>query len=173
MTNERHGPPHSVPTLTEVVSLPQGARAVAAAPFRQPLHDPASETAVQSPSEPLLHHEPKSFVQCQPEPTPESTVEPTPESTPDLPASPQAVAVAPLHAAPAAPTEDQLTSSLLADLQRQIDLVLEYRVREALTPILARATDAIVREARSELTHTLSEVVALAVAKEMRRQRSR
>ena len=40
--------------------------------------------------------------------------------------------------------------AVLAEVQRQVELMLEYRVREVLTPLLNRAADTIVREARNE-----------------------
>ena len=61
---------------------------------------------------------------------------------------------------------------MLIDLQRQMDLMLDYRLREILTPLLARAADGIVREARSELASTLRDVVERAVALELARHRS-
>ncbi len=79
----------------------------------------------------------------------------------------------PARAALPAITEAQLTQHILTDVQRQIDLMLEYRLREALAPVLARATDSLVRESRSELASTLRDVVARAVAQEMSRHRSR
>lgn len=69
--------------------------------------------------------------------------------------------------------EEHLTQRVLIDLQRQMDLMLDYRLREVLTPLLARAADGIVREARSELASTLRDVVARAVAQELARHRSR
>ena len=68
---------------------------------------------------------------------------------------------------------DQLTERVLIDLQRQIDLMLDYRLREVLTPLLTRAVDGVVREARSELASTLRDVVARAVAQELARHRTR
>ena len=68
---------------------------------------------------------------------------------------------------------EQITQRVLADMQRQIDLMLEYRLREALAPILARAADGIVKEARRDLATTLKDVVARAVAQELARQRLR
>ena len=72
-----------------------------------------------------------------------------------------------LHAGTSAlvATEDQLVKRVMLDLQQHIDLMLEYRLREALMPVLARATDALVLEARNELASTLLAVVELAVAK--------
>lgn len=71
------------------------------------------------------------------------------------------------------PSEEQLVRRVLADLQRQVDLMLEYRLREALTPLLARAADSVIRDARGELALTLRDVVARAVAQEMARHRNR
>ena len=69
--------------------------------------------------------------------------------------------------------EGQLIERVLADLQRQVELMLEYRLREVLTPALQRATDALVRDARVELASTLRDVVARAVAQELLRHRGR
>ena len=70
-------------------------------------------------------------------------------------------------------TEGELTQQILADVLRQTDLMLEYRLREALAPALARAADNLVRESRSELASTLRDVVARAVAVGLARHRSR
>lgn len=72
-----------------------------------------------------------------------------------------------------APSEEQIVQRVLLDLQRQIDLMLDYRLREALTPVLTRATDALVLEARHELASTLRDIVARSVAQEMSRHRGR
>jgi hypothetical protein len=69
--------------------------------------------------------------------------------------------------------EADLVQRVLSDVQRQIDLMLEYRLREALSPALARLSQALVDEARDELASTLREVVARAVAQELSRQRPR
>lgn len=69
--------------------------------------------------------------------------------------------------------EAQIAQRLLADVQRQIDGMLEYRLREALAPILARASEALVRELRQELSRTMRDVVSRAVAQEAARQRTR
>jgi hypothetical protein len=62
---------------------------------------------------------------------------------------------------------------VFADLQRQIDLMLETRMRETLTPVLNRASDALVRDLRHELASTLRDVIAHAVAQEIARHRGR
>ncbi len=69
--------------------------------------------------------------------------------------------------------EALITQRVLADLQRQIDGMLEYRLRETLAPILARTTEALVRELRQELSKTMKDVVARSVSQEVARQRSR
>jgi hypothetical protein len=71
------------------------------------------------------------------------------------------------------PSEDQLVARVLTDMQRQLDLMLESRVREALSPALTRLTDALVREVRAELASTLRDVVQRAVAQELSRHRTR
>ena len=69
------------------------------------------------------------------------------------------------------PGESQLVQRVLADLQRQTALRLDSRLRDVLTPLLARATDNLIREARGELAVTLRDMVARAVALEMARHR--
>ena len=69
--------------------------------------------------------------------------------------------------------EEQMIQGVLIEVQRQVELMLDYRLREVLTPLLARAADSIVREARTELASTLRDVVARAVARELARHRTR
>ncbi|MES2100044.1 MAG: hypothetical protein V4569_09520 [Pseudomonadota bacterium] len=69
--------------------------------------------------------------------------------------------------------EEQMIQGVLVEVQRQVELMLDYRLREALTPLLNRAADSIVREARTELASTLRDVVARAVAQELARHRTR
>ena len=88
-----------------------------------------------------------------------------PESIDSLPDS------API--APPGIDEAELIERVLGDLQRQVELMLEYRLREVLTPALVRATDALIRDARVELASTLRDVVARAVAVELSRHRGR
>jgi hypothetical protein len=95
---------------------------------------------------------------------------------PESVASAQSIAarLAATRAAAAPETsEDQIVERVLADLLRQIDLVLEHRLREMLAPALTRLTDALVRESRAELASTLRDVVARAVAQELSRHRTR
>ena len=87
----------------------------------------------------------------------------------------ESMVLAPNASAPVASfvSEEQLSQRVLADLQHQVDLMLEVRLREVLTPLLQRAADNLVRETRAELALTLREIVARAVAQEMARHRSR
>ncbi|HEX7440628.1 MAG TPA: hypothetical protein VF319_11100 [Caldimonas sp.] len=167
MTPERALPPQSVPTLTEVVAWPEAGPEPGAEPVREPPPGSSEEPVREPPAEPA--------------PVPERGPAPVPIAEPPMP--PAEPSPAPVQAQRSAPTaasapvaapvsEDQLTQRILADLQHQVDLVLEYRVREALTPILTRATDALVRDARAELSRSLRDMVARSVAQELRRQRS-
>jgi len=69
-------------------------------------------------------------------------------------------------------TEGSITQQVWLDLQRQVDLMLEYRMREAIAPSLARASELLIREVSAELSATLKDVVARAVALELARQRA-
>ena len=69
--------------------------------------------------------------------------------------------------------EEALVQRVLADVQRQIDLMLEVKLREVLAPALTRATDALMREARTELASTLRDIVSRAVTQEITRHRGR
>jgi hypothetical protein len=90
----------------------------------------------------------------------------TPPTRPDPPAT---ATVTKTGATPAA-ADVQLTQRVLADLQRQVELMLEVRLREVLAPILARATDVVVRDARKELTAAMREIVAKAIERELGRR---
>lgn len=69
--------------------------------------------------------------------------------------------------------DEAMIQGVLIEVQRQVELMLDYRLREALTPLLNRAADNLVREARTELASTLRDVVARAVAQELARHRTR
>jgi hypothetical protein len=68
---------------------------------------------------------------------------------------------------------DLLTQQVMTDIQRQIDAMLEVRLKEALAPIVTRLTDALARDARSELTKVMKDVVSRCVAEEVRRAQSK
>ena len=70
-------------------------------------------------------------------------------------------------------SEEQITQRVLSDLQRHVDLMVEYRLRESLSPLLTRLADNMVREVREELSSTLRDVVRRAVTQELARQKVR
>ena len=89
----------------------------------------------------------------------------------DLPVHPD-IKISSAQPDPVVITEEQVINRVLTDLQLQIDLMLESRLREVLAPLLERATERLVRDARSELASTLHAAVALAVTKELERHRT-
>jgi hypothetical protein len=66
-----------------------------------------------------------------------------------------------------------LTQRVLADLDKQLDLMFEHRLRETLSPVLARMTDTLVREMRNQVAASLREMVTRAVALELDRLQRR
>ena len=99
----------------------------------------------------------------------------TPEAAPAAPADPSAQPasepVGPAAVGGGMPSQDELAERVLGELQRQVDLMLDYRLRESLTPVISRVADALVREARAELASTLRDLVTRAVAQELSRHR--
>jgi hypothetical protein len=69
--------------------------------------------------------------------------------------------------------EAELTQRVLVDVQRQIDRMFEFRMRESVGPVFARLLDAFLIETREELNKTLHDVVRRAVAQELARHRPR
>ena len=95
--------------------------------------------------------------------------EPVPPPSPDAPEAPEAPA-----GVVDALDEEQLVDGVLDAVHRRIDVLYEYRVREALAPAMAQAADRLVREIRDALAETVRDVVARAVAEELEaRRRSR
>lgn len=79
-----------------------------------------------------------------------------------------------MPAAPGAPIdEDALVQRVLVDVQRQVDRMFEFRVREAIGPAFARLLEGFLQETRHDLELTLSDVVRRAVAQELARHRPR
>jgi len=150
-TTPRQQPPHRLPVLTEVVpsarsAPPPVAEVVEAAPPpRAPVAPPAAQPA--SPA----------FAAT----APAALTPPTPQPAPPVA---RAAAAAPLN-------EDVIVQRVLADVQRQLDLVFEYKLRELLAPTLARIADSLIRDTRNELATTLREIVTRAVAQELQRTR--
>lgn len=94
---------------------------------------------------------------------------------PQFPAPGATPRLAPAADSPSVAATDAgaIVDAVMGSLQARIDLMLEYRLREALTPLLARAAETMVQETRAELAQTLRDVVARAVAQELARRRLR
>jgi len=146
MTGTIRPHPAQVPTLTEVIDLD--------APLAVP----------QVPAPPASAAAPSSA------PTPAPAVRTPPISLDSLPVLAEAVSPAALQPEV---SEAQLAHRVLADVQKQVDGMLEFRLREALAPVLARHTEAIVRDLRDELSRTLKDVVARSVTQELAKLRQR
>lgn len=156
--------PSHVPTLTEVIEIPE-------------VLPPASEPVVPMAEPAAFVAEPIAAViaavPAVAAPIPAAVLAPAPvvPLAPETPVTP----VPPTLPARTASGVDEaaMAQRVLSEVQRQIDGMLEYRLREALTPILARTSESLVRELRQELSKTMRDVVSRAVAQEVARQRSR
>lgn len=152
--------PAQVPTLTEVID-----------PRSQGQASPAQPVSARPPvpldALPVLGE----VVDTEAVPP---AVRPQPVQVTPVPVTPAAPAPAPAPS-PAMPavTEAQLAHRVLSDVQRQVDSMLEFRLKEAMGPLLARHTEAIVRDLRDELNKTLKDVVARSVAQELAKLRQR
>jgi hypothetical protein len=60
-------------------------------------------------------------------------------------------------------TQEQLIQQVLNEVLHQINFDFEHRLREALIPLLARATDQLMADAKLELAATLRQMVVDAV----------
>ena len=188
--------PAAVPTLTEVIELlsptPVGDVGMHAAPRLAP--EPGSAEAAPIVTGGLASsHSPSNWTPMTTVVVPTLSEVALPPATMDLPAL-KAVAVSqaapPIVQASAKPlvsvasmapvqlaapdiSEAQLTQRVLSVVQKQVDSMIEFRLKEAMAPILARHTDALVRELREELARTMGDVVARSVAQEMAKLRQR
>lgn len=68
--------------------------------------------------------------------------------------------------------EAELAARVLVELQRQVEPMLDQRLREVIEPALVRASESLVRELRAELTSTLNDAVTRAVSQELARRRT-
>lgn len=142
-----------LPTLTEVVDLSElGAHRTV----------PGAVTVVPEVNIPLL-----VVPAGAPVGAPTVALRPEPAVVPASSPSPAFVPPLPL------PSEQELVRRVMTELERQIDLMLEYRLREMLGPLLTRVADTLVRDTRTELASTLRDVVARAVTSELARLRVR
>ncbi|MFN3888434.1 MAG: hypothetical protein ACK4MG_15880 [Aquabacterium sp.] len=145
-------PPAHVPTLTEVIELPGAPGGVG-----------------QSVSPPVVT---SGFPNARPAWTPIPNLVVDPGSAQAAP-EPQPALMAAAHVNAPALTEAQIAQRVLNDVQKQMDGMLDFRLREAIGPILARHSEALVRDLREELGRTMRDVVARSVAQEMAKLRHR
>ena len=91
-----------------------------------------------------------------------------------MPTLTEVVAEGPACAALPDPVDEaRIVDQVLSGLQQRVDPMFEFRLREALGPVLARAADLVVQDAREALAHTLRDVVSRAVNQELARHRRR
>lgn len=146
--------PLHVPTLTEVVEVPTASPA--------PLPDEAVAVVVdEAPIAP-------------PSPLPESVSPPQPPPPPQLPPVHEVEVEAP-SVLPASPdiNEAQLAQKILVDVQKRIDSMLEFRLRESMQPLLAQFIETLMADLRDELSRTMRDVVNRSVAQELAKWRNR
>lgn len=142
-------PPMRVPTLTEVVEW---------SALPPPVVDEPARLSVPAASMPDTDDLPVLSETVLPQ---------------DWPKGKEDAELAPEHAPALAPIDEaELTQRVLADLQRQIDPLLEGRLQAALAPLLQRLTQALVQQASDELALTLRELVAEAVSRELTARRN-
>lgn len=105
---------------------------------------------------------------------------PVPGAPPFVPPLPAAQAIPPPAVAaptaqpavaPSAADEQALVERVLNELQRQIEPVLEQRLRETLAPTLALVAEMLVHDSRDQLTGVLRDMAARAVADALARSR--
>ena len=148
--------PLHVPTLTEVVEVPTASPA--------PLPDEAVAVVVdEAPIAP-------------PSPPPPPPPPPPPEPfSPPPPPPVQEIEVEAPSVLPASPdiNEAQLAQKILVDVQKRIDSMLEFRLRESMQPLLAQFIETLMADLRDELSRTMRDVVNRSVAQELAKWRNR
>lgn len=144
-------PPSRVPTLTEVVDLVpiEDHEASAAQPGAAGQEEPQAAKA-------------RTDVIAEEAAAPAPVTATVPLAAPDLPP-------------PGAdlPSHDELVRQIMGDIQRQIDAMLEVRMKETLAPAITRFTDALARDTRAELGGVLKDVVTRAVTQALTKHRAK
>ncbi len=85
------------------------------------------------------------------------------------PAPPPLQPPQPAQARVAVGTATELSAQVMFELSQRIDSLLEARLREALSPALARVAEGLIQEARQELGLALKELVEEAVTRAIER----
>lgn len=162
--------PAQVPTLTEVIELPSGEAPPDA------LVPPSSAPPV------VAETASASWPDAAPAEAAPPVAMPATVSSPPPPASPRPDSMR-ILSEPIPMTSgldvdmDQLaalvTQRVLGDVQKQVDGMLEFRLREAMAPVLARHAEAMVQDLKEELRRTMRDVVTRSVAQEVAKLRHR
>jgi hypothetical protein len=154
MSEWQQPPPAEVPTLTEIIDdAPAHQGGAVVLPLRGPVRESMRDVQPEVPAEPL--------------------------DTPPFKSDELAVPTADLRAAPTPfdPTaeidEDALFLDVLAEVRTQVDRLLDYRLREAMAPVVERAVELLIQDAKAELSITLHDVLRRAVAQVIARNRPR
>ncbi|MBA4108875.1 MAG: hypothetical protein C0487_04695 [Leptothrix sp. (in: Bacteria)] len=145
--------PANVPTLTEVIEFnPEGGQIL---PVPQVVESPLLTPDIDFAPAPL--------------PVPEVVVS---SSMVPLASIPHVAPYTPVEALDPEVSEAQLSQRILTDVQRQIDSMLEFRLRESMQPLLAQFTETLMQDLRDELSRTMRDVVTRAVAQEVAKLRN-
>lgn len=146
--------PANVPTLTEVIEFnPEGGQLL---PVPQVVESPLLTPDIDFEPAPL--------------PVPEVVV--SSSSMVPLASIPHVAPYSPVEALDPEVSEAQLSQRILTDVQRQIDSMLEFRLRESMQPLLAQFTETLMQDLRDELSRTMRDVVTRAVAQEVAKLRN-
>lgn len=79
----------------------------------------------------------------------------------------------PLEGAMQAGDEERVAREVLSSLQGQVDRLFEFRVRNALEPMLQNLVSEVVRQARDELAVVMVDVVRRAISQELAKRKLR
>ncbi|CAH0355017.1 hypothetical protein [Aquabacterium sp. CECT 9606] len=146
--------PANVPTLTEVIEFnPEGGQLL---PVPQVVESPLLTPDIDFAPAPL--------------PVPQVVV--SSSSMVPLASIPHVVPYTPAEAIDPEVSDAQLSQRILTDVQRQIDSMLEFRLRESMQPLLAQFTETLMQDLRDELSRTMRDVVTRAVAQEVAKLRN-
>ena len=177
-------PPRFVPTLTEVVQLPDAGRAPlpATAPARTTVMSPAATVGAR-PAAPLL---PSGQMGVRPpNPSPLSAARPAVTSTFSAASPRVAPAVAPPPARPMAPVAapapagaagrttltrplpNGMEEYMVHRVMQRVDVVLDQRLREAIATVVQEQTRSVLPRLREEIESVVRHAVYEAVADEL------
>ncbi len=105
-------------------------------------------------------------------PKPDAALADTANEGPELavvaPAKVEAAGAA-LPLPPLSADDEKLVMRILEDVQRQVDLMIEHQLRQALAPVIEKLSASLAEEARKAVLDTMRDVVQRAVKQEVAR----